>query len=342
MSKYTSEQYNKVFWKLPQEIRDVVSSFETTKHIQIVAEKHNLQIDKTGELVDVTLDVMMGIIATRDFVKELQDALQIGALEASVLARDVDDNIFKPIKTTIEHLYAGRAPYKPSSSLVQYYDEDEEHPSLNKETLLKEIEDPTPAEVKKEIMIPKEEPKVVPIEEIKPEIVIQNQNVVEKPTEKPHTEIIEYHEEISNTPIVSPIKTNSMIQDTKKIALPPIKIIEPESLEPKKNADADKMKGDSILNQLASIKLSQAFVMPKGPEGIQELRTLQETSMKLGGNVEIPKEKPIEPAPQITLTPEPAAAKEVPISLPKSTNIQSVIEVVKSSETKIDPYRERI
>ncbi|MES2409176.1 MAG: hypothetical protein V4509_02635, partial [Patescibacteria group bacterium] len=190
MQKYTTEQYNKIFWNLPAEIRNVVSSVETTDHINIIGKKHNLQIDKIGDLVDLTFDVVMGIVATKDFVKEIQNDLHMSALEASVLARDIDENIFKPIKETMVGLYAGRAPHKPSSSLVQYYEEDEEHPSLDKQTLLKEIEDPTPAEVKTETMVT-----MVKNTKIDTPVVATNKEKVEHT--KPETDIVEYHQEIS-------------------------------------------------------------------------------------------------------------------------------------------------
>lgn len=345
MSKFTNEQYNKVFWKLPQEIRDLVSSFDTTKHIQIVGQKHNLHIDQIGSLVDTTLDVMMGMIATKDFINELQDALQIGALEASVIARDVDENIFRPIKETMTHLYAGRAPYKPSSSLVQYYEEDEEHPALNKEILLKEIEDPIPVEVKKIIVEPAQ--KQIPKVEATPTTTTENHQKSEPLKTESHTNIIEYHQEISDSPkpkniipTPTPISPSSKIpniaQDISKIGLPPTNPTDPEIINIKEKTDSTKTKGDDILTQLASIKLSQAFVMPKGPEGIAELNKLQ-MSMSEGEIKGV--QTPSKPESSLA-TPQGGT----PNAFPQTTNSQSTAETSKPAtpEIKIDPYRERI
>lgn len=150
MTQYTSQQYNDIFGKLPQEIKDVVGSLDASNRIWKIGENHKLHIDKIGIMHDIARDVMMGIIATKNFVRELQNELGIPALDASALARDIDEEIFKPIKNTMIKLYGDGAPYKPSSSLVQFYEEDEEHKALDKDTLLKEIENPPEAIVRKE------------------------------------------------------------------------------------------------------------------------------------------------------------------------------------------------
>ncbi len=319
MSKYTSEQYNKVFWKLPQEIRDMVSSFETTKHIQIVGQKHNLHIDKIGELVDVTLDVMMGIVGTKDFVKELQDNLQISALEASVLARDIDENIFKPIKETMTHLYAGRAPYKPSSSLVQYYEEDDEHPALSKDSLLKEIEDPVPAEVKKETTT------ILP-GNLGLRSLGESKKEMQK-TENPHTEITEYHEELQNEAEEENRAPKQIVQNISQIPIPPLKKI--DDFKPNEAKSEDRLKGDSILNQIASLKLNQAFVMPKGPEGIKELSKIEAEQLGNTTGSKTINTPPTVPVPEIQ-KPVEKIREASPETLPPKPEI------------KVDPYREPI
>jgi len=368
MSKYTSEQYNKVFWKLPVEIRDIITSYSTTEHINIVGKKHNLQIDKIGELVDLTFDIMMGMVATKDFITELQDTLQIGALEASVLARDIDENIFKPVKETMTHLYAGRAPYKPSSSLVEYYEEDDEHPSLNKDTLLKEIEDPEPSQVKKEAtVIASKGVSVQAGEEIHASIP---NNLTPSHT---HT-LVEYHEELKNEeknksfqmsdvssgnvkqntvpekpPIVlgvdgleksSRLQNGPIVQDIKNIPIPKQSAGKDISMQGSTevpnnltSSQPNQLRGDSILNQLASIKLSQAFVMPKGPEGIKELRKMESENL-VGKSVSVKAGEEIHASIPNNLTP--SHTNTLDVTSPHTDTLP------KTPSPKIDPYREAI
>lgn len=319
MQKYSEQQYNEIFQKLPPEIKDAIASSDTINHITLVGKKHNLHIDKIGELVDLTYDVMMGIVGTKDFVAELQNTLQITALEASVLSRDIDENVFKPIKEIMIHLYAGRAPYKPSSSLVQFYEEDEEHPALSKENLLKEIEDPTPAEVKKHIVIAPQISKST-----KPE----NTVIETKPTK---TEITEYHEELKGETIKIKEK------DVKVEAVKPSSIGAPAEEPALKTLETRPSSTTNILDQLASIKLSQSFVMPKGVEGIRELSNIETQNAEL--------KKPLEnlaensglnsKAAELKTIEETELKKESPKPVAKPETI-----VPQKPATRIDPYRE--
>ena len=148
--KYTVSQYNQVSKKLPLEIRDVVWSQSTNDKLFEIAQRHKLHIDKSGEMINLVLDVMMGMEPAKTFVHDLQRVTELPALDASTLARDIDEEIFKPIKNTMIKLYGDGAPYKPSSTLVQFYEEEEEHQALDKNTLLKEIENPAEAVVRRE------------------------------------------------------------------------------------------------------------------------------------------------------------------------------------------------
>ncbi|MES2060072.1 MAG: hypothetical protein V4438_03515 [Patescibacteria group bacterium] len=232
--KYTAQQYNDVNRKLPQEVRDVVNSADTVDHLYLIGQKHNLHIDMIGKMVNLTLDVMMGMSAGKTFVKDLQEILEIPALDASVLARDIDENVFKPIKTTMIKIYADGAPYKPSSSLVQFYEEDDEHKELDKDTLLREIENPTAVK-----------PKV--------EIVVTTSTALETMEEvKEQKEM-----EVKFTPtavVTAPPSREGPHPDLPSRGEPAVagRGVNPET------------PAISMLEKLASMKLNQTFVMPKG------------------------------------------------------------------------------
>lgn len=150
MQQYDSNQYVDIFYRLPAEIKDMVAATSTTEHLWKIGQKHDLHIDRIGIMTDIAFDVMMGIIASKNFVKELQDSLQISALDAAVLARDIDENVFKPIKEIMVRTYGETAPNKPSSSLVTITEDEEDHMNLDKDALLREIESPSEAVVKRE------------------------------------------------------------------------------------------------------------------------------------------------------------------------------------------------
>ena len=70
--KYTVSQYNQVSKKLPLEIRDVVWSQSTNDKLFEIAQRHKLHIDKSGEMINLVLDVMMGMEPAKTFVHDLQ------------------------------------------------------------------------------------------------------------------------------------------------------------------------------------------------------------------------------------------------------------------------------
>jgi len=227
MTKYDTNQYVEIFYKLPPEIKDVIVSSSTTEHLFKIGEKHNLHIDKIGIMTDIAFDVMMGIVASKNFVSELQKELGISALDASVVARDIDENVFKPIKNTMISLYGDKAPNKPSSTMVELTENDEDHEHLDKELLLREIESPVFAKPR--------------VEEVRTQVKVEPKIVI--PAPKAPTAVEEYHEEIS-------------VGDK----LPEVKVTpEPEAQKAPVTDPASR----SSLDRLADMKLSQTFVMPK-------------------------------------------------------------------------------
>ncbi|MDQ5950169.1 MAG: hypothetical protein QG585_109 [Patescibacteria group bacterium] len=148
MKKYSNEEYNKIFDSLPLEIRNVISSYDSVKKIIEIGKKHNLQIDQQGILNDLALDVMMGIVPSGKFIEELAKEINVTKLQASVIAHDVDEEILKPIKELMVKTYADGAPFRPKSSL-QVTHEDENHEGIERDELLRSIEEPEISQVKK-------------------------------------------------------------------------------------------------------------------------------------------------------------------------------------------------
>jgi hypothetical protein len=227
MKNYDQNQYVEIFYKLPPEIKDVVAASATTEHLFKIGQKHSLHIDKVGIMTDLAFDVMMGIVASKNFVSELQKELGISALDASTLARDIDENVFKPIKNTMISLYGDKAPNKPSSTMVTLIEDEEEHEHLDKDLLLREIESPVIARPR--------------VEEVRTEVKVESKTEV--PAPKATMEVEEYHEEIAVGDKLPEVKV-APAPIEQKIAVPDIA-------------------SRSSLDRLADMKLSQAFVMPK-------------------------------------------------------------------------------
>ncbi len=291
MIKYKPQQYNDILDKLPQEVRDVVLSLDTSQHLWKIGEKRNLQIDQIGIMHDMAMDAMMGIVATKNLVGELEKELHVSALEASVIARDIDENIFKPIKQTMVTLYAGRAPNKPSSSLVSFYEEDESHPELKRDNLLKAIEDPTPAPVKVEVKKPIIQAPAAP-----------------KVTE---THVTVYHNELQNKEVIK----STQPTPTAPKAIPVQTVVPTEQSIPKTTPS-------DFFHKMTESKLSQAMVMPKNfleldehgdvvgkPSAIPQVETKIEVEMPKAPLPEPPFGST--PKPEVVVQAAEAAAKRI-------------------------------
>ena len=251
MQKYSTSQYNDIFYKLPTEIQDVLIRYDTSEHLWKIGEKHKLQIDKVGIMHDLSMDVMMGIIASKNFVRELQNELGIPALDASALARDIDEEIFKPIKNTMIKIYGDGAPYKPSSTLVQFYEEEEEHKALDKDALLKEIENPAEAVMRREEVKTTELETVEEVKELKDMARLLTPERSDGGQEKkagmgsPHPD-----------PLLNKERVSKPIGKTGEVEIKKIGMHLDNPPPPQEGIS-------STLDRLASLKLSKTFVMPK-------------------------------------------------------------------------------
>lgn len=145
---YSTEEYNQIFDRLPSEIQDVIESYDTSKKMWAIGQKHRLHIDDIGKLNDIILDVMMGITASKDFIDEIVKEIKISKLDASAIVHDVNEEIFKPIKEIMVRVYGESAPFKPKTLRTTQANEDHAD-ELSSDELLREIETPEPLKVRK-------------------------------------------------------------------------------------------------------------------------------------------------------------------------------------------------
>lgn len=84
--------------ELPQEVRDAVLSADLPAQLQEIGRRNNLHIDQIGKLQDETMLVMLGFFDLDQFDEQLSQQLGIPPQAAAVLAQDVNEHIFMPIR----------------------------------------------------------------------------------------------------------------------------------------------------------------------------------------------------------------------------------------------------
>lgn len=113
---YSIEETDKKFDSLPQEVKDLLYSFEMTSVITKVGEKHGLHIDQMDKLNTETGYVMMGLTETKDFPALIAEDLGIEPAKAQGVARDIEEMLFTKIRDAMKKVVAPESPVLDASA----------------------------------------------------------------------------------------------------------------------------------------------------------------------------------------------------------------------------------
>lgn len=103
--KYTSEQFWKLYEKLPQELKDALFAEGTSEAIEEVAEKYKLSDNQVSILVDSVGQVLLGVLPLEDFQKVLEKELKLKEDLAKKVFQEIYRLIFYPVRSALEELY---------------------------------------------------------------------------------------------------------------------------------------------------------------------------------------------------------------------------------------------
>ena len=102
--KYTSEQFWKLYGKLPQELKDALFAEETGNNIYDICKRNKIE-ESLEMIVDYVSQVLVGILAPEDFQEVLEKELGFKKESAKKVSREINRFIFYPVKPTLEQLY---------------------------------------------------------------------------------------------------------------------------------------------------------------------------------------------------------------------------------------------
>ena len=116
--QYTSEQFWKLYEKLPQELKDVLFTEETGNNIYEICQKNEIE-ENLDEVVEYVGQVLVGVLPPEDFQEILEKELKIKKDIAKKVAREINRFVFYPVKPALEDLYKMEitAPEKPKEEL---------------------------------------------------------------------------------------------------------------------------------------------------------------------------------------------------------------------------------
>ncbi|MCH7882798.1 hypothetical protein IIA95_00025 [Patescibacteria group bacterium] len=159
----TQNEIQQKFKELPQDLRDAIFSVDTADIIQAIAKRHNLPIDKMGELADEVGLLILGTTRPKDFVSHLARRLDADIEKARKIAEEVNTQIFAKIKESLKKVH-----------------------TLEEEEIIKKVEAPTPPTKPepKELPVNQMQPKKSPFEEKLQEKIFTTQSPVQKEVEQ--------------------------------------------------------------------------------------------------------------------------------------------------------------
>ncbi len=260
-SNYKTTQYNEIFDKLPSPIKDTIANLDSAEKVYKIAQNHRLQIDQAGTLNQITIDVLMGITAAKDFLETVKKDLNIDHGEAISIVNDIDDAMFKPVREIMERSFHNEAPNKLRT--INTADEnDEEHLHLTKHDVLREIENPSPAERRRvesfEVRGGREEVKTVAEEELRGG---REESEEKTPEISKTTEIEGYVQELTGNKI-----------EIKTVASEEVRSAKKESVE--------------------TPYQKNPVIMPSAPKTIAEMKLSSVTSVEKGNTIVEEKKEP--------------------------------------------------
>jgi len=116
---------------LPKDVLEAIISVDYKTKLQEVTKRQRLLIDQAGKLEMETTLVMIGLEPLADYVGNIQREMAVSEARAREIAIDVSDNIFKPIRTSLETI---NKSLNETPEVIE--------PDLNRDQILNEIENP--------------------------------------------------------------------------------------------------------------------------------------------------------------------------------------------------------
>lgn len=137
--------------RIPEDVATAIISVEYQSKLQEVVKRQHLMIDQAGKLEMETTLVMIGLEPITDYTANLQRELELTTMRAKEIAADVSENIFKPVRESLQKMSQTMEEDGEGDSLqVPGVSQEEEitkftnnnETNLNRDQILNEIENP--------------------------------------------------------------------------------------------------------------------------------------------------------------------------------------------------------
>jgi len=107
---HTKEQLFELYGKVPEDIQSIIRDENLGPAIQVIGKDHGITPAQALDVEDVVLHTLLGIKPAHSFAKQIQEKLNISEDVAQKIAKDIDENIFSPVKESLNKIQGTEKP----------------------------------------------------------------------------------------------------------------------------------------------------------------------------------------------------------------------------------------
>ena len=139
---YTGEQLFELYSKAPEDIQGVIRDENLGPAIQVIGKDHGITPVQALDVEDIVLHTLLGIKPVNSFAKQIQEKLGISEDAAQKIARDVDENIFSPVKESLDKIQEINSEGAGSQSQTSYNPADSSGTNTSPQTSEEDLQVP--------------------------------------------------------------------------------------------------------------------------------------------------------------------------------------------------------
>jgi hypothetical protein len=104
MDEILTQDLKKQFDALPPEVQKAISGVDLPTKLQEIVKNNKLMIDQAGGLEVETILVLFGLEPLENYTKNLINNVGLTSIQASVVAHDVNESIFKGVRDILKQI----------------------------------------------------------------------------------------------------------------------------------------------------------------------------------------------------------------------------------------------
>lgn len=102
--EYTSEQIQKLYQNLPEDLREAIFSLETADVIYNTCKTYGLTQGQAGKISDAVGEVLAGLLLPLEFPKTIKKETNLPEVLVRVITQEINRFIFYPVKQSLGEL----------------------------------------------------------------------------------------------------------------------------------------------------------------------------------------------------------------------------------------------